>query len=191
MWHVNRNITPSENINEAEKGPVGDFRFNNGKWILINRKLDNMWDVSEQDNHKQIAINSFVELTEGKKILLDTAKGGRLILVQLVHNYNYFAKEANGAREAYYKEAYYKYVGLAENEHMQGQIYECYAKNAEQYLEPDYDESEVNPFAIEAKEYRDKARRCSDREADYRRQADYYMGLYEEAVRNAKKYDDE
>ena len=191
MWHVNRNITPSENINEAEKGPVGDFRFNNGKWILINRKLDNMWDVSEQDNHKQITIGSFVELSEGKKVLLDTANGGRLILVQLVHNYNYFAKEVNDARDAYYKEAYYKYVGLAENEHMQGLIYECYAKNAEQYLEPDYEESEVDPFAIEAKEYRDKARRCSDREADYRRQADYYMGLYEDAVRNAKKYDDE
>jgi hypothetical protein len=47
-----------------------------------------MWDVSEQDNHKQIAIGSFVELTEGKKILLDkdTANGGRLIVVQLVHN---------------------------------------------------------------------------------------------------------
>lgn len=88
MWHVNRNITPNEKINDADKRPVGDFHFHNGKWILINRRLNNMWDVSEQDNHKQITIGSFVELTEGKKILLDkdTANGGRLIVVQLVHN---------------------------------------------------------------------------------------------------------
>ena len=88
MWHVNRNIAPNERISEADKRPAGDFHFHNGKWILINRRLNNMWDVSEQDNHKQIAIGSFVELTEGKKILLDkdTANGGRLIVVQLVHN---------------------------------------------------------------------------------------------------------
>ena len=88
MWHVNRNVTPNEKLNDADKKPVGDFHFHNGKWILINRRLNNMWDVSEQDNHKQIAIGSFVELTEGKKILLDkdTANGGRLIVVQLVHN---------------------------------------------------------------------------------------------------------
>ena len=88
MWHVNRNVTPNEKISDADRRPVGDFHFHNGKWILINRRLNNMWDVSEQDNHKQIAINSFVELTEGKKILLDkdTANGGRLIVVQLVHN---------------------------------------------------------------------------------------------------------
>lgn len=88
MWHVNRYITPNEKISDADKKPVGDFHFHNGKWILINRRLNNMWDVSEQDNHKQIAIGSFVELTEGKKILLDkdTANGGRLIVVQLVHN---------------------------------------------------------------------------------------------------------
>ena len=100
--------------------------------------------------------------------------------------YNYFANEANDDRKAYYNN-----VDLSEQERMQGQIYECHAKNAEQYLEPHYEESEVNPFAIDAKEYWDKARRCSDKEAGYRKQADYYMGLYEEAVRNAKKYDDE
>ena len=86
MWHVNRNIAPNERINDADKKPVGDFHFHNGKWILINRRLNKMWDVSEQDNQKQIAIGYYVELTEGKKILLDTANGGRLILVQLVDN---------------------------------------------------------------------------------------------------------
>ena len=88
LWHANRNITPNEKLNDADKKPVGDFHFHNGQWILINRRLNNMWDVSEQANHKQIAIGSYVELTDGKKILLDkdTVNGGRLIVVQLVHN---------------------------------------------------------------------------------------------------------
>ena len=101
--------------------------------------------------------------------------------------YNYFANEANDARKAYYN-----YVGLAEEERMQGQIYECHArKYAEQYIDQNYEESEVNPFAIEAREYWERARRCFDKEADYRRQADYYLRLYEEAVCNASKYDDD
>jgi hypothetical protein len=215
MWHVNRYVTPNEKINDDGKTPVGDFHFHNGKWILINRRLNNMWDVSEQDNHKQIAIGSFVELTEGKKILLDkdTANGGRLIVVQLVGSsippleyksksgdpsvfeyneesdcdmYNYFAKDANYARQAYYNS-----LDLAERERMKGLICEHHAKDAEQYIDQNYEESEVNPFAIEAREYWERARRCFDKEADYLRQADYYLRLYEEAVCNASKYDDD
>lgn len=35
---------------------------------------------------KKIEIGQYVELTEGKKILLSTEDGGRLIIVQLVNN---------------------------------------------------------------------------------------------------------
>ncbi|MFR9591871.1 MAG: lipopolysaccharide kinase InaA family protein [Rikenellaceae bacterium] len=83
MWHVNRNITPNEKISDADKKPVGDFHFHNGKWILINRKLNSLYD---KDIDKKIEIGGFVELTEGKKILLSTEEGGRLIIVQLVSN---------------------------------------------------------------------------------------------------------
>ena len=85
MWHVNRNVTPNERISDADKKPVGDFHFHNGKWILINRRLNDMWDKTDD---KQIPIGGFVELTEGRKILLDknVEAGGRLIIVQLVHS---------------------------------------------------------------------------------------------------------
>ena len=55
----------------------------NGKWILINRRLNDLWD---KDKDVKIEINQAVELTEGKKILLGRQDGDRLIVVQLVKN---------------------------------------------------------------------------------------------------------
>lgn len=83
MWHVNSHIVPNEKISDENKKPVGDFHFHNGKWILINRRLSSMFD---KDMDKKIEIGEYVELTEGKKILLSTEDGGRLIIVQLVNN---------------------------------------------------------------------------------------------------------
>ena len=85
MWHVNRFIAPSERTKPEDKKPVGDFHFHNGKWILINRRLPGMWDVTEPTK-RQIKVGEYVELTEGRKILLSTEDGGRLIVVQLVKN---------------------------------------------------------------------------------------------------------
>ena len=83
MWHANRNIAPNEKLRPEDKKPVGDFHFHNGKWILINRRLSGMRDV---DAGKDIAIGSYVELTEGKRILLSGEDGGRLVVVQLISN---------------------------------------------------------------------------------------------------------
>ena len=44
-----------------------------------------MWDVTGPDK-RHIKIGDFVELTEGRKILLSGDDGGRLIVVQLVSN---------------------------------------------------------------------------------------------------------
>lgn len=82
-WHVNRFVTPNEKTSDEDKKPVGDFHFHNGKWILINRRLNSLYD---KDLDKKIEIGEYVELTEGKKILLSTEDGGRLIIVQLVNN---------------------------------------------------------------------------------------------------------
>ena len=82
MWHVNRFITPNEKTKEEDKKPVGDFHLFNGKWILINRRLNSLYD---KDLDEKIEIGEYVELTEGKKILLSTEDGGRLIIVQLVN----------------------------------------------------------------------------------------------------------
>lgn len=85
MWHANRFITPNERTNPQDKKPVGDFHFQNGKWILINRRLPDMWDVTGPDK-RQIKVGEYVELTDGRKILLSGQNGGRLIVVQLVSN---------------------------------------------------------------------------------------------------------
>ena len=81
--HVNRFVFPNERLSDEDKRPVGDFHFHNGKWILINRRLNDLWD---KDKDVKIEINQAVELTEGKKILLGRQDGDRLIVVQLVKN---------------------------------------------------------------------------------------------------------
>ena len=83
MWHVNRFIVANEKTRPEDKKPVGDFHFHNGQWILINRRLPDMWDKTE---NKQIKIGEFVPLTDGRTILLSKENGGRLITVQLVNN---------------------------------------------------------------------------------------------------------
>lgn len=83
MWHVNRLINANEKTTAEQKIPVGDFHFHNGKWILINRKLPEMYD---KDFDKKIEIGEAVELSDGKKILLSKEDGGRLIIVQLISN---------------------------------------------------------------------------------------------------------
>ncbi len=83
MWHVNRNIAPNERTKEEDKKPVGDFHFFNGQWILINRRLPSLWDKTDD---KQIKEEEYVPLTDGRRILLSTDDGGRLIIVQLVNN---------------------------------------------------------------------------------------------------------
>ncbi len=81
-WHVNRFIMANEKITAEQLKPVGDFHFFNGQWILINRRLDSLWDKTD---NKKIEIGQAVPLTEGRKILLSTEDGGRLIVVQLVN----------------------------------------------------------------------------------------------------------
>jgi hypothetical protein len=83
MWHVNRFVNANEKTTAEQKIPVGDFHFHNGKWILINRRLTSLYD---KDIDKKIEIGEAVELSEGRKILLSTDEGGRLIIVQLVKN---------------------------------------------------------------------------------------------------------
>lgn len=84
-WHANRFVVASEKLNEEDRRPVGDFHFHGGRWILINRRLPDMWDVTGPAK-KQIKQGEYVELTEGRKIQLSTENGGRLIVVQVVNS---------------------------------------------------------------------------------------------------------
>lgn len=82
-WHSNNLISPNEKLSDEDKKPVGDFHFHNNQWILINRRLPDMYDVTEK---KPVPVGGFVPLTEGRQILLDKGQGGRLVVVQLVSN---------------------------------------------------------------------------------------------------------
>ena len=82
-WHSNRLVSANEKTTDENKKPVGDFHFFNNQWILINRRLPDMYDATDK---KPIGIGEYVPLTDGRQILLDKSQGGRLIVVQLVNN---------------------------------------------------------------------------------------------------------
>lgn len=81
-WHVSKNIIRNETLTEEDKIPVGYFTFHQNKWVLVNQSLKGMKDLTEQ---KDIPINSMVELTNGKKILLSNEEGGRLLYITLTN----------------------------------------------------------------------------------------------------------
>lgn len=47
-WHSNNLVSANEKTSDNDKKPVGDFHFHNGQWILINRRLPDMRDITEQ-----------------------------------------------------------------------------------------------------------------------------------------------
>lgn len=81
-WHVDRNIHPNEKLADEFKKPVGYFVLHHGKWVFVNQTLTKMKDLTED---KDVPVNSMVEITDGKKIMLTDEDGGRLILVQMVN----------------------------------------------------------------------------------------------------------
>jgi serine/threonine protein kinase len=82
-WHVNKNITPNERLPQEKKRPVGYFVFHQNKWLLVNQRLTDLVDKTE---NKKIEIGKSVELTDNKQILLTKEEGGRLIIVRLLRN---------------------------------------------------------------------------------------------------------
>ncbi|MEG0929993.1 helix-hairpin-helix domain-containing protein [Algoriella sp.] len=81
-WHVSRKVIRNESLTDFDKKPVGYFTFYQNKWVLVNQSLPNMKDITE---NKSIPINSMVELTDGKKIMLSDEEGGRLMYITLTN----------------------------------------------------------------------------------------------------------
>ena len=81
-WHVNRNVVRNEKTAPHDKIPQGYFTFYEGKWVLVNQKLDMLKDITEG---KEIPPDTMVELTPGKKLLLSGKEGGRLALVTITN----------------------------------------------------------------------------------------------------------
>lgn len=82
-WHANNLISPNEKASDVDKAPVADFHFLNGQWILINRHLPDLRDITA---NKAIPVGDYIPLTDGRQILLDASPGGRLAIIQVVHN---------------------------------------------------------------------------------------------------------
>ena len=83
QWHSNRNIVRNEQLSTIQRVRDGYFSFYNGKWVFVNEKLTSLKDVSED---KEVPIGSFVELNNGKKLLLSKEKGGRVAIVSLANS---------------------------------------------------------------------------------------------------------
>ncbi|HRA89598.1 MAG TPA: hypothetical protein PK992_16040, partial [Planctomycetaceae bacterium] len=83
QWHANRFVTANEKLTPEQTKPVGYFVFHQNKWKLVNQRLTTMKDVGE---NMDIPVDSAVELSEGRQILLSKEDGGRLVIVQLVDN---------------------------------------------------------------------------------------------------------
>ena len=54
--------------------------------IINESQADDMYEILSDGSKKSIGIGDYVPLTEGRKILLSTKEGGRLVIVQLVNN---------------------------------------------------------------------------------------------------------
>ena len=82
-WHTNRLVFPNEKLSEEQKQALGYFVKHQGKWILVNKNLPDLYDVN---NKKTIPVGEHVVLEEGVKLLMERGIGGRLIHCQMANS---------------------------------------------------------------------------------------------------------
>lgn len=83
QWHTNKNIIRNERIKTEHLKREGYFSFFKDKWVFVNENLTSLKDVTED---KEIPIGSFVELTNGKRLLLSKEDGGRVAIISIANN---------------------------------------------------------------------------------------------------------
>jgi serine/threonine protein kinase len=83
QWHSNKNIIRNEQLTEKRKVRDGYFSFFNGKWLFVNERLTSLKDFTDDVD---IPIGSFVELSNGKKLLLSKDDGGRVAIISIANN---------------------------------------------------------------------------------------------------------
>ncbi|MBI1837622.1 MAG: kinase [Flavobacteriia bacterium] len=81
-WHTNKNILRNERLTSQDKIRDGYFSFHNQKWVFVNENLNSLKDLTED---KEIPKGAFVELSEGKKLLLSKEEGGRIVIVSIAN----------------------------------------------------------------------------------------------------------
>ena len=80
QWHTHRNITPNERLKSEHKKRVGYFLLHNGRWVLVNEKIDELKCVKTQQVYKA---GQYVELVDGLQLLIG-GDNGRLFIIQMV-----------------------------------------------------------------------------------------------------------
>ena len=81
-YHINRQIVPNERLTEGDKKRVGYFINHQGRWLLVNERMQDLTDVA---NKRTIPLGGHIELIDGLQLLCCKEPGGRLFVVQLVH----------------------------------------------------------------------------------------------------------
>ena len=83
-WQVDSLIEPNENLKEKDKYPVADCQIVKGKWLLINRKLQNLVEILPNKQRVSIPVGKAIELKEGTKILFDSSDSSKLAFIQIL-----------------------------------------------------------------------------------------------------------
>jgi uncharacterized protein YegL/serine/threonine protein kinase len=81
-WHIFDNVQPNETLTDADREIVADCQFYEGRWLLINRKLEEM--VSPGGN--RVAPNSAIELRPGSRFRFSTTPHGLIAEVEVMQN---------------------------------------------------------------------------------------------------------
>ncbi len=81
-WHANRNVIRNEKLTQEQKVPVGYFTFHQGRWVLVNQKLNSLKDITAD---KEIPLGEMVELKDGQKLLLSKEEGGRIVVITMAN----------------------------------------------------------------------------------------------------------
>ena len=74
---------PNERISDQQKKRVGYFVFHKNQWWLVNERLNDLIDVTNEIK-VHIPIGGKIELKNDQKILLAKGDGARLAVVQMV-----------------------------------------------------------------------------------------------------------
>lgn len=82
-WHANNLLVPNERLTDDQKKRMGYFVFHNDKWWLVNERLQDLMDVTNEPK-VPVPVGGKLELKDGQKILFAKGDGGRLAVVQMV-----------------------------------------------------------------------------------------------------------
>ena len=83
-WHISRDVVPNERLESSQSSRVGYCIYHNNEWLLVNEKIEELYDYSDPSNKKQIPKGKAVALVEGLQLVVKYNNSARLLLVQLV-----------------------------------------------------------------------------------------------------------